>query len=170
MPTQTIPMLSKKLKAATADLHKDLLGTRNPGLGYIAKRAQPVLYDADTLLHPAHHPVRIWDSEDVLVHQVKELSHEQAYWLSANEIASNASNPGPPPVTPLFIIVHLQVKFCFIFNRLMLFFINLKAGGSSPSLGATIYASRFAANAHRALRRNGARKARILEKLPPLML
>ncbi|GJT81054.1 retrovirus-related pol polyprotein from transposon TNT 1-94 [Tanacetum coccineum] len=27
MPTQTIPMLSKKPKAATADLHKDLLGT-----------------------------------------------------------------------------------------------------------------------------------------------
>ncbi|GJX56658.1 retrovirus-related pol polyprotein from transposon TNT 1-94 [Tanacetum coccineum] len=130
MPTQTIPMLSKKPKAATADLHKDLLGTRNPGLGYIAKRAQPVLYDADTLLHPAHHPVRIWDSEDVLVHQVvsmkkmsekpghvrpangfydklnammfvpqKELSQEQAYWLSANEIASNASNPATP-VTP----------------------------------------------------------------------
>lgn len=44
------------------------------------------------------------------------------------------------------------------------------AGGSSPSLGATIYASRFAANALRALRRNGARKARIPEKLPPLML
>ncbi|GJV68187.1 hypothetical protein Tco_1483696 [Tanacetum coccineum] len=99
MPTHTIPMLSKKPKAATADLHKDLLGTRNPGLGYIAKRAQPVLYDADTLLHPAHHPVRIWDSEDVLVHQVKELSQEQAYWLSANEIASNASNPATP-VTP----------------------------------------------------------------------
>ncbi|GJS08931.1 integrase, catalytic region, zinc finger, CCHC-type containing protein [Tanacetum coccineum] len=66
-----------------------------------------------------YHPVRIWDSEDVLVHQVvsmkkmsekpghvrpangfydklnammfvpqKELSQEQAYWLSANEIAS----------------------------------------------------------------------------------
>ncbi|GJU08552.1 hypothetical protein Tco_1124982 [Tanacetum coccineum] len=61
MPTQTIPMLSKKPKSATVDLHKDLLGTRNPGLGYMAKRAQPVLYDADTLLHPAHHPVRIWD-------------------------------------------------------------------------------------------------------------
>ncbi|KAF5800519.1 putative potassium channel, voltage-dependent, EAG/ELK/ERG, rmlC-like jelly roll [Helianthus annuus] len=44
------------------------------------------------------------------------------------------------------------------------------AGGSSPSLGATIYASRFAANALRALRRNGARKGRIPEKIPPLML
>ncbi|GKD67712.1 hypothetical protein Tco_1321802 [Tanacetum coccineum] len=59
MPTQTIPMLSKKPKAATADLHKDLLGTRNPGLGYIAKRAQPVLYDADTLLHPAYGIVKM---------------------------------------------------------------------------------------------------------------
>ncbi|GJX07427.1 hypothetical protein Tco_0195359 [Tanacetum coccineum] len=130
MPTQTIPMLSKKPKAATADLHKDLLGTRNPGLGYMAKRAQPVLYDADTLLHPTHHPVSIWDSEEVLVHQVvsmkkmnekpghvrpangfydklnammfvpqKELSREQAYWLPANEIASQASN-SDRPVTP----------------------------------------------------------------------
>ncbi|GJS24412.1 hypothetical protein Tco_0453044 [Tanacetum coccineum] len=127
MPTQTIPMLSKKPKARTADLHKDLLGTRNPGLGYIAKRAQPVLYDADTLLHPAHHPVRIWDSEDVLVTHVvsmkkmnekpghvrpasdfydklnalmfvpqKELSGDQVYWLSANEIASQASKPATP--------------------------------------------------------------------------
>ncbi|GJT76543.1 hypothetical protein Tco_1043268 [Tanacetum coccineum] len=120
MPTHTIPMLSKKPKAATADLHKDLLGTRNPGLGYMAKRAQPVLYDADTLLHPTHHPVSIWDSEEVLVHQVvsmkkmnekpghvrpengfydklnalmfvpqKELSGDQVYWLSANEIANS---------------------------------------------------------------------------------
>ncbi|GJW26403.1 integrase, catalytic region, zinc finger, CCHC-type containing protein [Tanacetum coccineum] len=50
---------------ATDDLHKDILGTRNPGLGYMAKRAQPVLYDADTLLHPTHHPVSIWDSEEL---------------------------------------------------------------------------------------------------------
>ncbi|GJS27197.1 hypothetical protein Tco_0487817 [Tanacetum coccineum] len=130
MPTQTIPMLLKKPIKATADLHKDILGTRNPGLGYMAKRAQPVLYDADTLLHPTHHPVSIWDSEEVLVHQVvsmkkmnekpghvrpengfyeklnalkfvpqQELSREQAYWLPANEIASQASNPDSP-VTP----------------------------------------------------------------------
>ncbi|GKG06744.1 hypothetical protein Tco_0329713 [Tanacetum coccineum] len=96
----------------------------------MAKRAQPVLYDADTLLHPTHHPVSIWDSEEVLVHHVvsmkkmnekpghvrpengfyeklnalkfvpqQELSREQAYWLPANEIASNASNPATP-VTP----------------------------------------------------------------------
>ncbi|GKF66698.1 hypothetical protein Tco_0193215, partial [Tanacetum coccineum] len=73
MPTQTIPMLSKKPKKATNDLHKDILGTRNPGLGYMAKRAQPILYDADTLLHPNHHPVSIWDSEEVLVHQVVSM-------------------------------------------------------------------------------------------------
>ncbi|GJV69142.1 hypothetical protein Tco_1484651 [Tanacetum coccineum] len=127
MPTQTIPMLSKKPKKATNDLHKDILGTRNPGLGYMAKRAQPVLYDADTLLHPNHHPVSIWDSEEVLVHQVvsmkkmnekpghvrpandfyaklnalmfvpqKDLSGDQAYWLSANEIASQASKSATP--------------------------------------------------------------------------
>ncbi|XVE64355.1 hypothetical protein DITRI_Ditri07aG0094600 [Diplodiscus trichospermus] len=44
------------------------------------------------------------------------------------------------------------------------------AGGSSPSLGATIYASRFAANALRALRRNRSRKARVPERVPPLLL
>ncbi|GJU94187.1 hypothetical protein Tco_1318943 [Tanacetum coccineum] len=96
----------------------------------MAKRAQPVLYDADTLLHPTHHPVSIWDSEEVLVHQVvsmkkmnekpghvrpengfydklnalkfvpqQELSREQAYWLPANERASQTSNPNSP-VTP----------------------------------------------------------------------
>ncbi|GKB21999.1 hypothetical protein Tco_0855922 [Tanacetum coccineum] len=115
---------------ATADLHKDLLGTRNPGLGYMAKRAQPALYDADTLLHLTHQPVSIWDSEEVLVQQVvsmkkmsekpghvrpangfyeklnalmfvpqQELSREQAYWLPANERASQTSNPNSP-VTP----------------------------------------------------------------------
>ncbi|GKD45310.1 hypothetical protein Tco_1269955, partial [Tanacetum coccineum] len=130
MPTETIPMLFKKPKMATADLHKDLLGTRNPGLGYMAKRAQPALYDADTLLHLTHQPVSIWDSEEVLVQQVvsmkkmnekpghvrpangfyeklnalkfvpqQELSREQAYWLPANERASQTSNQ-TSPVTP----------------------------------------------------------------------
>ncbi|GJS84277.1 hypothetical protein Tco_0750818 [Tanacetum coccineum] len=87
MPTQTIPMLSKKPKKATADLHKDILGTRNPGLGYMAKRAQPVLYDADTLLHPNHHPVSIWDSEEVLVHQVvsmKKMNEKPGHVRPAN--------------------------------------------------------------------------------------
>ncbi|KAF8380074.1 hypothetical protein HHK36_027544 [Tetracentron sinense] len=45
-----------------------------------------------------------------------------------------------------------------------------KGGGSSPSLGATIYASRFAANALRALRRNGTRKSRLPERITPMML
>ncbi|GJS11464.1 retrovirus-related pol polyprotein from transposon TNT 1-94 [Tanacetum coccineum] len=104
MPTETIPMLFKKPKMATADLHKDLLGTRNPGLGYMAKRAQPALYDADTLLHLTHQPVSIWDSEEVLVQQVvsmKKMSEKpgHAYWLPANERASQTSNPNSP-VTP----------------------------------------------------------------------
>ncbi|KAJ0989331.1 hypothetical protein J5N97_007687 [Dioscorea zingiberensis] len=41
---------------------------------------------------------------------------------------------------------------------------------SAPSLGATIYASRFAVNALRALRRNGARKTRLQERLPVILL
>ncbi|GJQ98794.1 hypothetical protein Tco_0521779 [Tanacetum coccineum] len=90
--TQTIPMLSKKPKAATADLHKDLLGTRNPGLGYMAKRAQPALYDADTLLRPTHHPVSIWDSEEVLVHQVvsmKKMNEKPGHVRPANGFYEN---------------------------------------------------------------------------------
>ncbi|KAL2339639.1 hypothetical protein Fmac_007579 [Flemingia macrophylla] len=45
-----------------------------------------------------------------------------------------------------------------------------KAGGSSPSLGATIYASRFAANALRLLRRNSTRKTRVPERISPMLL
>ncbi|KAJ0963018.1 hypothetical protein J5N97_028140 [Dioscorea zingiberensis] len=46
----------------------------------------------------------------------------------------------------------------------------VRGGASSPSLGATIYASRFAVNALRALRRNGTRKARMQERLPVMLL
>lgn len=45
-----------------------------------------------------------------------------------------------------------------------------KTGGSSPSLGATIYASRFAANILRTIRRTSSRKARIPERIPPMLL
>lgn len=55
-------------------------------------------------------------------------------------------------------------------NRLQDALALAKEGGTSPSLGATIYASRFAANALRALRRNGARKARIPERISPILL
>lgn len=44
-------------------------------------------------------------------------------------------------------------------------------GRLSPSLGATIYASRFAANALRGLRRSGSRRGgRVAERVPPLVL
>nr|GEZ25803.1 hypothetical protein [Tanacetum cinerariifolium] len=73
MPKHTIPMLSKKPRRATADLHQDILGTRNMGLGYLAKRTQPVIYDDNTLLDPTHTPVSVWDSDDVLVNQVVSM-------------------------------------------------------------------------------------------------
>ena len=41
--------------------------------------------------------------------------------------------------------------------------------GTSPSLGATIYASRFAANALRTLRQNGAHNTRLPQRLLPLL-
>ncbi|XP_052203984.1 cyclic nucleotide-gated ion channel 1 [Diospyros lotus] len=45
-----------------------------------------------------------------------------------------------------------------------------KGGGSSPSLGATIYASKFAANALRLIRRSSTRRARVPERIPPMLL
>ncbi|KAA8516169.1 hypothetical protein F0562_019348 [Nyssa sinensis] len=44
-----------------------------------------------------------------------------------------------------------------------------KEGGNSPSFGATIYASKFATNALRALRRNHAGNPKSPHKLPPLL-
>lgn len=46
----------------------------------------------------------------------------------------------------------------------------VKGNGNSPSLGATIYASRFAVNALRVLRRNGTRKTRLQDRLPVMLL
>nr|GEZ14991.1 hypothetical protein [Tanacetum cinerariifolium] len=46
---------------------------RNLRLGYLAKRTQPFLYDGNTLLDPTHTPVSVWDSDDVLVHQVVSM-------------------------------------------------------------------------------------------------
>ncbi|CAL9243332.1 unnamed protein product [Arabidopsis halleri] len=46
-----------------------------------------------------------------------------------------------------------------------------EACGSSPSLGATIYASRFAANILRTIHRSGSvRKPRMPERMPPMLL
>ncbi|GJZ33678.1 hypothetical protein Tco_0579114 [Tanacetum coccineum] len=168
----------------------DLSHTRNTGLSplskeshllepslitnhYTTSRAQPVLYDADTLLHPAHHPVRIWDSEDVLVHQVvsmkkmneklghvrpangfydklnammfvpqKELSQEQAYWLSANEIASNAVNHATP-VTTFCYIVHLQSSSVQFQTGIMMFFINFEGIINERTTQKPLYVSEW---------------------------
>ncbi|KAK3037310.1 hypothetical protein RJ639_032072 [Escallonia herrerae] len=45
-----------------------------------------------------------------------------------------------------------------------------KEVGTSPSLGATIYAARFAANALHGLRRNQRRNIKLSPKMPPLLL
>ncbi|KAG4138587.1 hypothetical protein ERO13_D07G143200v2 [Gossypium hirsutum] len=44
-----------------------------------------------------------------------------------------------------------------------------KESGTSPSLGATLYASKFAANALRTLRKNGSQSTRLPQRLPPLL-
>ncbi|GJY20854.1 hypothetical protein Tco_0393420 [Tanacetum coccineum] len=77
MPTHTIPMLSKKPKNASQDLHKDILGRSNPRYG---KKA------------PVINASNVWDTDET-------LASAEVYWLPANEIASQASTPATP-VTP----------------------------------------------------------------------
>ncbi|GJX93696.1 hypothetical protein Tco_0348282 [Tanacetum coccineum] len=103
MPTQTIPMLSKKPMIASSDIHKIGLGFSNPWYGRKAQLSQPALYDGHRLLQPGHAHVTVHDSDETLLETEfvpqKELSREQAYWLSATDIASLTSDP-PKPVTP----------------------------------------------------------------------
>ncbi|GKA80459.1 hypothetical protein Tco_0787151 [Tanacetum coccineum] len=66
----------------------------NPWYGRKAQLSQPALYDGHRLLQPGHARVTVHE----FVPQ-KELSREQAYWLSATDIASLPSDP-PKPVTP----------------------------------------------------------------------
>ncbi|GJX16014.1 hypothetical protein Tco_0216846 [Tanacetum coccineum] len=115
MPTHTIPMLSKKPKNASQDLHKDILGRSNPRYG---KKAPVInasnVWDTDETLasaevsmakmkgKPGH--VRPESGFYEKLNALKfvpqqELSREQVYWLPANEIASQASTPATP-VTP----------------------------------------------------------------------
>ncbi|GJY75960.1 putative reverse transcriptase domain, ribonuclease H-like domain, aspartic peptidase domain protein [Tanacetum coccineum] len=115
MPTHTIPMLSKKPKNASQDLHKDILGRSNPRYG---KKA-PVInasnaWDTDETLASAEVSMAKMKGKPGHVRPAsgfyeklnammfvpqKELSREQVYWLPANEIASQASTPATP-VTP----------------------------------------------------------------------
>ncbi|GJW41561.1 hypothetical protein Tco_0067406 [Tanacetum coccineum] len=119
-------------------------------------RVLPVFVDAVTPLHPNHHPVSIWDSEEVLVHQVvsmkkmnekpghvrpandfyaklnalmfvpqKDLSGDQAYWLSANEIASQASKSATP-ATPFVRKSRPPSQVLAVFRNVNAVFPNLK--------------------------------------------
>nr|GEW42950.1 hypothetical protein [Tanacetum cinerariifolium] len=97
------------------------LGSSNPWYAKQAKIAQPTLYDGHALVKPTNTPVRVHDSEESLVQAEKELSREQVYWLPAEELATQKSNP-PKPVT---LFVHtcpapskvctqlLKLKDCF---------------------------------------------------------
>ncbi|GJY52132.1 hypothetical protein Tco_0442979 [Tanacetum coccineum] len=101
MPTQTIPMLSKKPMIASSDIHKIGLGFSNPWYGRKAQLSQPA-FRWKMSQKPGHvKPIdyaKLNAMYDQFVPQ-KELSREQAYWLSATDIASLTSDP-PKPVTP----------------------------------------------------------------------
>nr|GFA35379.1 hypothetical protein [Tanacetum cinerariifolium] len=103
LPTQTIPMLSKRPMIISNDIHKIGLGLSNSWFGRKAQLSQPTLYDGHRLLQPGHAPVMVSDSHETL-HETKELSREQVYWLSASDIASQSGDP-PKPVTP-FVHTH----------------------------------------------------------------
>nr|GEZ39202.1 xylulose kinase-1 [Tanacetum cinerariifolium] len=94
MPTQTIPMLSKRPMIASNDIHKTCLGLSNLWFGRKAQLSQPTLYDGHRLLQPDHVPVMVSDSHETLLETKfvpqKELSREQVYWLSTFDIASQS--------------------------------------------------------------------------------
>ncbi|GJS52590.1 hypothetical protein Tco_0625952 [Tanacetum coccineum] len=90
MPTHTIPMLSKKPKNASQDLHKDILGRSNPRYGKKAPKTRATKI-AESGFYEKLNALKFVPQQ--------ELSREQVYWLPANEIASQASTPATP-VTP----------------------------------------------------------------------
>ncbi|GJV78411.1 hypothetical protein Tco_1509995 [Tanacetum coccineum] len=105
MPTETIPMLFKKPKMATADLHKDLLVSIWDSEEVLVQQVVSMKKMSEKPGHvrPAN---GFYDKLNALkfVPQ-QELSREQAYWLPANERASQTSNPNRP-VTPYKIPIY----------------------------------------------------------------
>ncbi|GJS10585.1 retrovirus-related pol polyprotein from transposon TNT 1-94 [Tanacetum coccineum] len=120
MPTHTIPMLSKKPKNASQDLHKDILGRSNPRYG---KKA-PVInasnaWDTDETLasaevsmakmkgKPGH--VRpesgFYEKLNAMMFvPQKELSPEnRCIGFLPTKLASQASTPPATPVTPPYV-------------------------------------------------------------------
>nr|GFA55550.1 integrase, catalytic region, zinc finger, CCHC-type, peptidase aspartic, catalytic [Tanacetum cinerariifolium] len=67
MPTQTIPMLSKRPMIASNDIHKTGLGLSNLWFSRKAQLSQPTLYDGHRLLQPSHAPVTVSDSYETLL-------------------------------------------------------------------------------------------------------
>ncbi|GKC59145.1 hypothetical protein Tco_1086743 [Tanacetum coccineum] len=99
MPTQTIPMLSKKPKKATNDLHKDIIRHSNQsrwdserGLG--SSVSMKKMNEKPGHVRPANDFYAKLNA--LMFVPQKELSGDQVYWLSANEIASQASKPATP--------------------------------------------------------------------------
>nr|GEV32860.1 hypothetical protein [Tanacetum cinerariifolium] len=82
MPTQTIPMLSKRPMIASNGIHKAGLGLSNPWFGRKAQLSQPTLYDGHRLLQPVHAPVVVSDSHETLLET--EFSRMKMYQKSGH--------------------------------------------------------------------------------------
>nr|GEX86559.1 hypothetical protein [Tanacetum cinerariifolium] len=99
----TIPYHQYQLDTKVQDVPTEVssvspaLGSSNPWYAKHAKIAQPTLYDGHALLKPTNTHVRVHDSEESLV-------QAEVYWLPAEELATQKSNP-PKPVTP-FVHTH----------------------------------------------------------------
>ncbi|GJY09070.1 uncharacterized mitochondrial protein-like protein [Tanacetum coccineum] len=116
MPTHTIPMLSKKPRNASQDLHKDIIGRSNPRYGKKAPvinasnawgTDETLASDEVSMAKMKGKPGHVRPESGFYEKKLKalkfvsqqELSREQVYWLPANEIASQASALATP-VTP----------------------------------------------------------------------
>ncbi|GJV21828.1 putative reverse transcriptase domain, ribonuclease H-like domain, aspartic peptidase domain protein [Tanacetum coccineum] len=102
MPTQTIPMLSKKPMIASSDIHKIGLGFSNPWYGRKAQLSQPALYDGHRLLQPGHARVTVHDSDETLLETEvsrMKMSQKPGHVKPIDYAKLNALDP-PKPVTP----------------------------------------------------------------------
>ncbi|GJY55993.1 copia protein [Tanacetum coccineum] len=89
-------LLQCKQEICRLDTHKVKLDLENKVRQEQALRAQPVLVRCMIPFCIRSPSCSLWDSEMSWDTSRKELSKKQAYWLSANDIASNASNTATP--------------------------------------------------------------------------
>ncbi|GKA71075.1 hypothetical protein Tco_0777214 [Tanacetum coccineum] len=140
MPTQTIPMLSKKPMIASSDIHKIGLGFSNPWYGRKAQLYQPALYDGHRLLQPGHARVTVHDSDETLLEtevSCMEMSQKPGHvkpidYAKLNALFSQLGEIIKERTTPRINYLQGSYEFCYLkkcFDEAIIpFYNNIKQG------------------------------------------